>query len=149
MPLTLRPLSRDDRPEWDRLWTGYLEFYEAVRPREVYDTTFARLLDPSVDQHCLLGLVDEQPAGLVHFLYHPHHWHIAPVCYLQDLYVSPDVRGHGMGRALIEAVYAAADTRGAADVYWNTQDVNATARALYDRVGVKTPFIKYRRGVPA
>ena len=67
------------------------------------------------------------------------------VCYLQDLYATPESRGTGVGRALIEAVYAAADTAGAPSVYWLTQDFNETARKLYDRIGVKTPFIKYSR----
>ena len=55
------------------------------------------------------------------------------------------MRGKGIGRALIEAVYAAADAHGAATVYWMTQDFNATARQLYDRIATLTPFIKYQR----
>ena len=50
-----------------------------------------------------------------------------------------------MGRALIEAVYQAADAAGAPGVYWLTQDFNTDARRLYDRIGVLTPFIKYSR----
>ena len=66
-------------------------------------------------------------------------------CYLEDLFVSPDARGLGAGRALIEAVYAAADAAGADQVYWLTAHSNETARKLYDRVGRLTPFVKYRR----
>jgi len=83
--------------------------------------------------------------GLVHFLFHRHAWKIEEVCYLQDLFVVPAARGTGLGRALIEAVYAAADAKGAPSVYWLTQDFNHTARRLYDSVGVLTPFIKYQR----
>ncbi len=61
----------------------------------------------------------------------------------------PEVRGQGIGRALIEAVYAAADEAGAADTYWMTQESNATARQLYDRIGQLTPFVKYSRGPKA
>lgn len=50
-----------------------------------------------------------------------------------------------IGHKLIEAVYAQADTDGCPAVYWLTQDFNAEARKLYDRVGVLTPFIKYAR----
>ena len=67
------------------------------------------------------------------------------VCYLQDLYADPELRGRGIGRALIEAVYAAADAQGCPSVYWLTQEFNTTARQLYDRIGVETPFIKYNR----
>ncbi len=55
------------------------------------------------------------------------------------------MRGQGIGRALIEAVYAAADAAGKPSVYWMTQEFNYPGRMLYDRVGVKTPFIKYSR----
>ena len=145
MPLTIRPLTAEDRSDWDRLWTAYLTFYETTRPKEVYDTTFARLLGDA-PQWGLLASLDGQPVGLVHYIFHAHNWHIAPVCYLQDLYADPEVRGQGVGRKLIEAVYDAADAAGAADTYWMTQEFNTTARQLYDRIAGVTPFIKYSRG---
>jgi GNAT superfamily N-acetyltransferase len=89
--------------------------------------------------------VDGRPVGLAHYLFHRHGWRIEDVCYLQDLYADPDARGRGVGRALIEAVYAAADARGCPQVYWTTQHFNAVGRRLYDRIGVLTPFIKYQR----
>ncbi len=144
--LTIRPLERNDKTQWAALWTAYLTFYESTVPAAVYDTYFERLLgnDPQ-DYHCLLALHDGSPIGLTHFIYHRHGWSIENVCYLQDLYVDPTVRGTGAGRGLIEAVYAAADEAGAPNVYWLTQDFNDTARQLYDRIGEKTPFIKYKR----
>ena len=97
------------------------------------------------EQNGLLALRDGQAAGLVHYIFHPHNWRLEDVCYLQDLYTDPAFRGGGVGRALIEAVYEAADKRGAPSVYWLTQDFNDTARVLYDRVANLTPFIKYQR----
>jgi len=55
------------------------------------------------------------------------------------------VRGQGIGRALIEAVYAKAKAQKSAEVYWMTQDFNANARKLYDRIAEKTPFIIYQK----
>ena len=83
--------------------------------------------------------------GIVHYLFHPVTWSITDRCYLEDLYVCEAARGAGLGRALIEAVYAASDERGADQIYWLTEDINATARRLYDRIGRLTPFIKYQR----
>ena len=83
--------------------------------------------------------------GLVHFMFHRHCWRVENVCYLQDLFASPDARDLGVGRALIEAVYARADEAGCPVVYWNTAEDNATARRLYDRIAKKTQFIKYQR----
>ncbi|MEL6280199.1 MAG: GNAT family N-acetyltransferase [Pseudomonadota bacterium] len=145
--LTVRPLEVADEPQWRRLWTGYLEFYETSVSEEVYEVTFARLLSEEPNEfHGLIALdSDGAPIGLTHYLFHRHCWNIANVVYLQDLYVDPEARGTGAGRALIEAVYAAADEAGAANVYWLTQDFNATARQLYDRIGQVSPFIKYNR----
>ena len=144
----IRPLTRADEAAWRRLWRAYLAFYETERPEEIYATYFERLLgDDPQDFHGLIAEVDGEPVGLVHYVFHRHGWRIENVCYLQDLYVDPEIRGTGAGRALIEAVYAAADEAGAPAVYWLTQDFNATARQLYDRIGRVTPFIKYERAL--
>lgn len=146
MTVQIRPLRAEDEAAWRVLWTGYLEFYETSVPEEVYQTTFARLLMD--DPHEFHGLVAEQDGkliGLTHYLFHRHAWKIEHVVYLQDLFVSPEVRGTGAGRALIEAVYTAADAAGCPAVYWLTQDFNKTARQLYDRIANVTPFIRYTR----
>ncbi|MBV7393433.1 GNAT family N-acetyltransferase [Mameliella sediminis] len=144
--LTVRPLRAADEPAWRELWTAYLAFYESSVDEPVYASTFARLLgDDPRDFNALIAELDGRPVGLTHYLFHRHAWKIEEVCYLQDLYALPEVRGQGIGRALIEAVYARADAHGAASVYWLTQEFNSTARQLYDRIGSVTPFIKYQR----
>ena len=146
MTLTIRRLEKTDEAEWRRLWTAYLNFYESSVTEEVYATTFARLLDGArPQQNGLIALQDGRAVGLVHYIFHPHNWRVEDVCYLQDLYADPDVRGTGIGRALIEAVYDAADANGTPSVYWLTQEFNKTARHLYDRIAQVTPFIKYQR----
>ena len=139
----IRPLEQKDEADWRRLWTGYLAFYETTRPESVYATTWARLFDPAEPVHGLLATRDGAAIGLVHYLFHRHTWYEADICYLQDLYTDPAVRGSGAGRALIEAVYAAAEAAGACSVYWTTQRFNRAGRDLYDRIGRQTPFIKY------
>ena len=144
--MIIRRLTEADAPAWRRLWTGYLNYYESTVPEEVYQTTFARLLGDDPTQ--VKGFVAEHEGalvGLVHYMYHAHGWKVERVCYLQDLYADPTVRGQGIGAALINAVYAQADKDGAPSVYWTTQDFNHTARRLYDRIGQLTPFIKYQR----
>jgi len=144
--IMVRPLRASDESQWRILWTGYLEYYETVLPEDIYVSTFARLMGN--DPQDFSGLVAEQDGhlvGLTHYLFHRHGWKVENVCYLQDLYATPDSRGTGVGRKLIEAVYEAADAAGAPNVYWLTQDFNAPARKLYDRIGVLSPFIKYQR----
>ena len=88
---------------------------------------------------------DEGLVGMVHYLFHPSSWSVTDVCYLEDLFVDPVARGKGVGRALIQAVYAAADRAKASAVYWMTQEYNADGRALYDTLAQRTSFIRYNR----
>ena len=67
----------------------------------------------------------------------------ADVCYLQDLFTAPEVRGRGVARALIAAVEEWARVRGCSRVYWHTHETNATARRLYDAVAENRGFIQY------
>jgi GNAT superfamily N-acetyltransferase len=146
MTFAIRPLAAADRPQWEMLWQGYLTFYKSDVPPHVTDVTWTRILDPEAPIHGLCGATpDGRLLGIVHYLFHPVTWAVGPRCYLEDLFTAEEARGRGVGRALIDAVYAAADARGADQVYWLTQEFNATARRLYDQVASVTPFIKYRR----
>jgi GNAT superfamily N-acetyltransferase len=112
----------------------------------VYRTTFDRLLAVDLNEFSgLIAVAGDSKVGIAHYLFHRHCWSVENVCYLQDLYVDEDRRGTGVGRALIEAVYTAADAAGYPSVYWLTQHFNEPGRRLYDRVGKLTPFIRYSR----
>ncbi|MCF1436009.1 GNAT family N-acetyltransferase [Agrobacterium vitis] len=144
--LLVRPLTNDDEADWRRLWRAYLAFYETELPEEIYATTFARLTGQGAGEfRGFLAVAGGKAVGLSHYVFHRSCWYIADVCYLQDLYVDPEVRGLGIGRALIAAVNAAAAEAGAGKVYWMTQEFNSTARRLYDQVADKTPFIIYQQ----
>ena len=142
---TIRPLAPSDRAAWDGLCAGYLTFYETSAAPEVSETTWRRLLDPAEPMFALVAEDEGGVFGLVQCVLHASTWAVEPFCYLNDLFVDPARRGTGAGRALIEAVYAEADVRGAARVYWLTHETNATARLLYDRLARRTGFIQYRR----
>jgi GNAT superfamily N-acetyltransferase len=143
--VVIRPLRLDERPDWEPLWRGYLDFYKTSVPQEVYDTTWARLHDPNEPMEVLGGTVDGRLLGIVHYLYHRSCWTIGNYCYLQDLFVAQEARGRGLGRALIEAVYREARAAGASRVHWLTHETNATARALYDTLADRPGFIQYRK----
>lgn len=144
--IDIRPLGAGDKSAWAPLWEAYLAFYDTARPAAVFDLTFSRYVDPGLEtMRAWLAWLGDRAVGLVHAILHPHGWQAEPVTYLQDLYADPSARGRGVGRALIETVYADADARGAPAVYWLTQEGNAQARRLYDRIAVQTDFIKYNR----
>ena len=144
--VVIRPLAATDRPQWARLWEAYLAFYQTSVSEAVYTSSFDRLIDPEVrDYNGLVAEQDGQLIGLTHYIFHRHGWKLEDVCYLQDLYATPASRGTGVGRKLIEGVYAAADAAGTPTVYWMTDATNSVARRLYDRIAALTPFIKYQR----
>jgi len=142
--MTIRPLSEADHAAWHGLWQAYLAFYETELPETTYAHTWQRLLDPSEPIHGALAWDGERPLGLVHFIYHRSCWTEADYCYLQDLYVAEGRRGGGLGRALIEHVYARADADGCDRVHWLTQETNYPGRQLYDRIAARSGFIQYR-----
>jgi len=141
----IRPLTAGDRAQWSALWSGYLRFYRQHLPEEITAGTFARLVDPRAPLHGLIAERGSALVGFVHFQFHPSSWSLRDSCYLEDLYVDPEARGGGIGRALIHAVYEAADRAQAASVYWLTQEFNAEGRALYDTLARRTSFIRYER----
>jgi GNAT superfamily N-acetyltransferase len=146
--MPIRPLTAADKAAWAPLWQGYLTFYNAALPSDLHDITFARLTGGTEPMGGFLALDDAGRAiGLVHWLTHRTTWSAKLTCYLQDLFVSPDVRGGGHGRALIEAVHAKAREMDCTRVYWLTQEGNATARALYEKLAVNSGFIVYRQEI--
>jgi GNAT superfamily N-acetyltransferase len=142
----IRELSEDDFFNWKILWNEYLKFYQTSVEDIVYETTFKRLVSSrQPNQNALVAAQDSDLIGLVHYIYHPHNWKIEDVCYLQDLFVLPSMRGTGVGRALIESVYSTSDRNETSTVYWLTENSNKLARKLYDNIASVTSFIKYSR----
>ena len=147
--LTVRPIRRDDFAQWLPLWDGYNAFYGRSGPtalkREITDMTWSRFFDAYEPVHALVAEDNGTLLGLVHYLYHRSTTAIDPQCYLQDLFTAQAARGKGVGRALIEGVYAKAQHAGSPRVYWLTHETNATAQQLYDRIAEKSGFIVYRK----
>lgn len=145
MSLQIRPVTAADHAAWLPLWQGYQRFYQAEIPAAVSAVTWQRFLDPSEPMHAALAWQDGVAIGLVHWIFHRSCWTVGDYCYPQDLFVADGVRGGGIGRALIEQVYAAAQAAGASRVHWLTQEDNAQARQLYDRIASRSGFIQYRQ----
>ena len=147
MTVRIRPLAEKDKSAWLRLFKGYIEFYKATIADEIIEATWRRMLAGEPDFH--VGLVaagdDDRPIGIAHILFHRSTWSLTQYCYLEDLFVEPTLRAKGVGRALIDAVYAEADARNCTRTYWMTQEFNYRARGLYDQVATKSPFVQDRR----
>ena len=145
----IRPATAADEKDWLPLWEGYQRFYRVSIDGPTTASTWQRILDPDQSMHCALAVTDDEGtarvAGFVHYLMHPSFWTQGPYCYLQDLFVSPDIRARGIGRRLIEHVYQQAGTAGCSRVWWLTHETNADAMKLYDQVAERSGFVQYRK----
>jgi GNAT superfamily N-acetyltransferase len=147
----VRDVSREDFDRWLVLWEGYNRFYgrhgPTALPEAVTRMTWARFFDAYEPVHALVAHSGGRLVGLVHYIFHRSTILIGPTCYLQDLFTDEALRGRGVGRALIEAVYERARAAGAGRVYWLTHESNETARRLYDGVAERSGFIVYRQQI--
>ena len=143
--VVIRSVREDERGAWEPLWAGYLEFYKTSVPAATSDITWKRFHDDAEPMYVLGAYVDGKLTGIVHYIFHRSCWTPGDYCYLQDLFVSKDARGHGVGRKLIEAVYEKAKAAGASRVHWLTQFENARAQILYDEVADRSGFMQYRK----
>jgi GNAT superfamily N-acetyltransferase len=141
MNLKIVSLEPHHRPDWQALAEGYKAFYKTPTTQQEYDQAWDRLMQAREVQGIGAEL-DGQLVGIAHYLHHASTW-ADRVCYLQDLFTLPQVRGQGVAGALIGAVAERARSAGAARYYWLTQENNAVARVLYERVARYNGFIRY------
>jgi GNAT superfamily N-acetyltransferase len=145
--IQILPLSEQQHAAWLPLWRGYQAFYKTDIAAEVSAITWTRLLDPAEPMGAALAWEGQTAVGLVHHIRHRSCWTIGDYVYLQDLFVSPDARGTGVGRKLIEYVYEFARAAGCPRVHWLTHESNTGAMLLYDRIAERSGFLQYRRAI--
>ncbi len=144
----VRPVAQADYAAWRPLWLGYNAFYgrsgDTAPPEAQTALTWARFFEGLEPMEALVAEAEGRLVGLAHIIFHRNTSLPGATCYLQDLFAAPEVRGRGIGRALIEGVYDRAREAGAGRVYWHTHETNATAMRLYDQVATKSGFVVYR-----
>ncbi|CAI0898429.1 N-acetyltransferase family protein [Serratia proteamaculans] len=147
--IKIRNLEPRDFTSWNQLWQGYNAFYgregNTALPDEITQTTWSRFFDAYEPMQALVAEYKGELVGLTHFILHRSTIQIQPNCYLQDLFTTEALRGKGVARALITAVYEKAESLGLPRVYWNTHETNLTAMKLYDKLADKSGFVVYRK----
>lgn len=141
--IAMRSPDESDFENWLRLWRSYQDFYAIDISLETSLLTWARLLDPIQPVNAALAIADHNPVGFAHWIFHPSCWTVGEYCYFQDLFVIPEHRGSGVGRALLDHVREAARLNGCSRVYWLTSQDNHVARSLYDKVADLSPEVRY------
>ena len=144
MTATIRPVTAQDRADWDRLYAGYAEFYQVEQSGEMRDRVFGWLMDDAHEVNGLLALDGNgQVIGLTHFRPFASPLSAAVKCFLDDLFVDPAARGSGAAQALIRGVGDIAEKNGWSVVRWITADDNYRGRGVYDQLATRTMWITY------
>ena len=142
-PVVVRPARPEDRAAWSRLFRAYREFYELAQDDAVGDRVWSWILEESHEVGALLAELDGEVVGLAH-----HRFFARPSAggvglHLDDLFTVPEVRGRGVGRALITRLTEIARDHGCDKVRWITAADNTTAHRLYDDVAERTGWVTY------
>jgi GNAT superfamily N-acetyltransferase len=144
MTLTIRAIEEKDKSQWLKLWAGYLEFYKSTISPEQTELTWKRLINNELKMFGFVAENEDGVIGFTHCLFRPSTWTETDYCYLEDLFVDPNIRGKGVGRALMEKVFDLAKEKKSKRIYWTTQEFNKTARVLYDSITPVSEFVQYR-----
>jgi GNAT superfamily N-acetyltransferase len=151
VPGTLRiePISTPQIDELLPLIAAYQRFYEVEQIDEERNRAFfARFIAPSEDGMLLGAWREDELLGYACLYWHFTSLVPAETVLMNDLYVEPDARGEGVGRALIEASAGVARERGAHHLEWATAPDNKTAQRLYDSTGAeRSEWVEYELGL--
>lgn len=141
--INVRAATAADEPRWRELWAGYNAFYAAKVPESITQATWRRILDPAAPIVGRIAAADGRVVGFSNSVLHESTWAATRICYLEDLFVDPAMRGSGVGRMLLQDLVALARQHGWPTVYWHTRGNNATARRLYDTFTPADDFVRY------
>ncbi|HBM3024659.1 TPA: GNAT family N-acetyltransferase [Klebsiella oxytoca] len=143
MVIEIREPDRQDKAQWLSLWQGYTRFYGSPQPTEVTEYTWQRMLDAASPMLGRFAVVDGNVVGFAICVLHEGTCVKTPICYLEDLFVAPQMRGQGIARTLILALQTEGKEKGWSRLYWHTRTDNP-ARRLYDEFTPADDYVRYR-----
>ncbi len=138
------PAQAHEYKQWLPYWLAYQAFYKVSLSEEVTTETWLRFFDEAEPMYCAVAKQGDVILGFAHYIIHRSTWAVNNFCYLEDLFVAPEVRGKNIGKQLIEYVQQQAKDIQCARLYWHTQESNHVAQKLYDWVAEKPGIIEYR-----
>lgn len=141
--IKIRPLRAKDETVWRDMFLDYADFYGSKIDEEAIEATFHGLLSADLTLRGWVAVINDKPVGFAHMVLHPNTWSLMPDAYLEDLFVTPNFRRHGVGRALLQAAINAGHEEGWRKLYWNTDQSNEAAQALYEKVAQKTSWVRF------
>jgi GNAT superfamily N-acetyltransferase len=148
-PLRIEPVTQAQLEPLLPLIAAYQRFYEVEDVDDERNRAFfARFIAPSNDGLLLGAWRTNELLGYACLYWHFTSLVPAETVLMNDLFVTQEARGQGVGRALIEASASVARKRGAHHLEWATAPDNKTAQRLYDATGATpSPWIEYELGL--
>jgi len=139
----VRDVTPADEDAWKEIFRAYRAFYRLAPDEGVVERVWSWILDPAHETGAVVAELDGRVVGLG-----DHRWFARPSTgtrgiWLDDLFTRPDVRGRGVGRAIIAELQRRAADAGGSVVRWITAQDNAAAQALYDGVATRTAWVVY------
>jgi len=138
MAITIRPATRGDVPQILKFIRA-LAAYERA-PKAVMATEADLERDgfgPNPFYFCLIAEYGNKPAGFALYFFNYSTWLGRPGLYLEDLFVEPELRGLGIGKALLERVASIAVEKGCLRLQWEVLDWNTLAIEFYQAMGAE------------
>jgi len=138
MTLVIRPAERADVPVIAELIRGLAHFEKLEHEVTMTEERLAaNLFGPHHYAETLIAEEDDKPVGFALFFHNFSTFLAKPGIYLEDLFVIPESRGHGIGRALLKELARLAVERGCGRLEWSVLDWNREAIAFYERLGAR------------
>ena len=141
--VVVRPIEPADHEAWQQLFHAYRTFYEYDVDQEVVDRIWGWINDGDHEVNALVAELDGTIVGFAHHREFSRPSSGKRGLYLDDLFTAPEVRGRGVGRALINQLGEMARERGMNKVRWITAADNTTAQRLYDDMAERTTWVTY------
>ena len=136
--VTLRFATAGDVPQILAFVQGLAEYEKLAHACVATEESLRQtLFGPRPYAEVILGEFDGKPAGFALFFHNYSTFRAAPGIYLEDLYVLPESRGHGVGKALLKQLAKLAVERGCARLEWSVLDWNTPAIEFYKSLGAE------------
>ena len=141
MALDIRPATAGDVPLILDFIRGLAEYERMLDQVEATAGRLHASLFPTdgraPEAQCVIGTVDGTPAGFALYFFNYSTFLARPGLYLEDLFVKPEFRGAGLGKALLLHLAALAHERGCGRMEWAVLDWNEPAIAFYEALGAR------------
>ena len=139
----IRAIAPADESRWRELFRAYREFYRLPESEQIVSRAWGWMMDPAHECQAIVAEADGELVGFAHHRRFSSPYTGSSGIFLDDLFTDPEVRGRGIGRALIGRLTEMADAEGRSVVQWVTADDNHRAQALYDTLAERTRWVTY------